>query len=575
LLFHLAYYPLFLSKKRFKKMLRVVLNKVNCAYSNESSPKRSKGLVEVTENWNVDQTDECVSFVSPSTTAIDTTEDDLRALYCYTEAVEAKFQAIRDKDFARLDEQKCVYLDYTGAMLAPKTLIDEHAKLLYESILGNPHSENAPSLASAKLDAIARQEVLKFCKADPSEYEVIWTANASGGLRVVGECYPFTRKSAFLYAPDCHNSVLGITEFARKKKARFGGFKFLDASLCYDWSSFTKRMEQLTSKRGGATHKLLALPGESNASGYRHNVRRYVDHAHEHGWDVCVDLAAFAPANAIDLKALGNPEFITVSFYKIFGYPTGVGCLVAKRSALQKLQKPWFAGGTVRLVGVSSKTYVPFPYASDRHEQYEDGTINFQSTGAVTMGIRYMREVIGMRQLSSHVQFWSALLEMRLRKLVWDNGAPVVHMPRVTSADEERGHALAVVFLLKSGKILPHRLLERIVSSRGIAVRTGCFCNPGSSLQILDPYLDKYGATTEGFVNHVLRNLRSEERLHQVLERNAYQGYVRVSFGLATNRADIEALLACIEQDILARPNELEMEAKDLKDSGPVPYSLC
>ena len=79
----------------------------------------------------------------------------------------------------------------------------------------------------------ARQEVLEFCNADPSEeYEVIWTANASGALKVVGESYPFVRNSAFLYAPDCHNSVLGISKFAAKKKARVGGFHFLGDSLC-------------------------------------------------------------------------------------------------------------------------------------------------------------------------------------------------------------------------------------------------------------------------------------------------------------------------------------------------------
>jgi molybdenum cofactor sulfurtransferase len=37
---------------------------------------------------------------------------------------------------------------------------------------------------------------------------------------------------------------------------------------------------------------------------------------------------------------------MAVSFYKMFGYPTGVGALVVKKSFLAKLQRPWFAGGT-------------------------------------------------------------------------------------------------------------------------------------------------------------------------------------------------------------------------------------
>jgi molybdenum cofactor sulfurtransferase len=99
-------------------------------------------------------------------------------------------------------------------------------------------------------------------------------------------------------------------------------------------------MDQLASKIPGKAPKLLAFPGESNSSGFKHNIRRYIDHAHERGWDVCVDLAAYAPTNAIDMEALGTPEFITMSFYKIFGYPTGVGCLVAKRSVLKTFRKP-------------------------------------------------------------------------------------------------------------------------------------------------------------------------------------------------------------------------------------------
>jgi molybdenum cofactor sulfurtransferase len=41
---------------------------------------------------------------------------------------------------------------------------------------------------------------------------------------------------------------------------------------------------------------------------------------------------------------------MAVSFYKMFGYPTGVGALVARKSFLAKLRKPYFSGGTVEVV---------------------------------------------------------------------------------------------------------------------------------------------------------------------------------------------------------------------------------
>jgi selenocysteine lyase/cysteine desulfurase len=48
----------------------------------------------------------------------------------------------------------------------------------------------------------------------------------------------------------------------------------------------------------------------------------------------------------------GQADAIAISFYKMFGYPTGVGALIVKKSLLAKLKKPWFSGGTVEIVGI-------------------------------------------------------------------------------------------------------------------------------------------------------------------------------------------------------------------------------
>lgn len=46
---------------------------------------------------------------------------------------------------------------------------------------------------------------------------------------------------------------------------------------------------------------------------------------------------------------------MAVSFYKMFGYPTGVGALIAKKSFLAKLRRKWFSGGTVDFVQTPGK----------------------------------------------------------------------------------------------------------------------------------------------------------------------------------------------------------------------------
>jgi molybdenum cofactor sulfurtransferase len=65
-----------------------------------------------------------------------------------------------------------------------------------------------------------------------------------------------------------------------------------------------------------------------------------------------VDASALAPTSNISLADTPGVGAMAVSFYKMFGYPTGVGALVVKKSFLAKLRRPWFAGGTGELVSL-------------------------------------------------------------------------------------------------------------------------------------------------------------------------------------------------------------------------------
>ncbi len=78
-----------------------------------------------------------------------------------------------------------------------------------------------------------------------------------------------------------------------------------------------------------ASPGLFAFPAQSNFSGVRHPLA-LVSQARAAGWHVLLDAAAFVPTSPLDIAAVG-PDFVCVSFYKMFGYPTGVGCLIARR----------------------------------------------------------------------------------------------------------------------------------------------------------------------------------------------------------------------------------------------------
>src|SRR5512147_1078226 len=125
---------------------------------------------------------------------------------------------LRASDYTRLDLGGHIYLDYTGGGLYAESQLRRHSKLLSERVFGNPHSGNPTSQAATQLVEHAREYVLKFFHADPEEYLAIFTANASGALKLVGESYPFPN-GRYLLTFDNHNSVNGIREFAHARGA--------------------------------------------------------------------------------------------------------------------------------------------------------------------------------------------------------------------------------------------------------------------------------------------------------------------------------------------------------------------
>ena len=111
--------------------------------------------------------------------------------------MDEKIRELRAKEYSRLDASGLVYLDHTGSTLYPESLVREHAERLLAGVYGNPHSRNPASRKSTELVEAARARVLRFFNADPAEYEAIFTLNASGALKLVGEAYPFDPGSSF------------------------------------------------------------------------------------------------------------------------------------------------------------------------------------------------------------------------------------------------------------------------------------------------------------------------------------------------------------------------------------------
>jgi selenocysteine lyase/cysteine desulfurase len=99
----------------------------------------------------------------------------------------SRLDELRDTEYSYLDQFGHIYLDYTGAGLAARPQLRAHSVRLAEGCYGNPHSENPTSTASTRLVAEARAAVLRFFNTTADDYAVVFTPNATGACRLVGE----------------------------------------------------------------------------------------------------------------------------------------------------------------------------------------------------------------------------------------------------------------------------------------------------------------------------------------------------------------------------------------------------
>ena len=275
------------------------------------------------------------------------------------------FNQLIGKEYKRVTESGHTYLDYTGGNLFPKSLLEKHYDLMRNNILGNPHSTNPTSHLATELVDATRNKIIEFFNAE--DYYCVFTLNATGALKIVGECYPFEKNSFLLLLADNHNSVNGIREYCANKGGQFEYSPIHYEDLTID----DAKLEELLNAHVESSNKLFAFPAQSNVSGVKHDLD-WIKRAQDLGWDVLLDAAAFVPTSRLDLKEV-SPDFVAISFYKIFGYPTGIGCLLIKKHKFNKLIKPWFAGGTVTLASVTTRHH----YLASNHERFENGTINY------------------------------------------------------------------------------------------------------------------------------------------------------------------------------------------------------
>ena len=155
----------------------------------------------------------------------------------------------------------------------------------------------------------------------------------------------------------------------------------------------------------------------------------------------------------------------------MFGWPTGIGCLIARRATLAKLERPWFSGGTIVAAFVQREYYQSAPGAA----HFEDGTVNYLNLPPSRSGCA-TSTASGSRPSTRASRGSAPCSSTRWARCGTATASPAatIYGPR---SWQRRGATIAFNFLHPDGRVVDERYVDRVAGQHKISLRTGCFCN--------------------------------------------------------------------------------------------------
>jgi molybdenum cofactor sulfurtransferase len=407
-------------------------------------------------------------------------------------------------------------------------------------LYGNPHSASPSSQQSASRIEDARMNLLTFFGADPAEYDVVFVANATAGVKLVVESIR-NQPEGFLYAyhQGCHTSLVGAREEAVYSTS-------VDDDDVQSWLEGQFPFRNMTDNSSAIT--LFAYSAQSHMDGKRYplswakNLRELYCKP-EHRLLTLLDASSFAATSYLDFSDPNlAPDFTVFSLYKIFGFPD-LGALLVKRSSEWMFDnRKYFGGGTVDMV-VSGKENWHAPKSQFLHERLEDGTLPFHNIVALDIAMDIHRRLFGsMDQISSHTSYLTQRMFQELSNMRHANGTPVCKLYTSASSDKNiLGNGPVVSFNLRNsqGAWISLAEFEKLATLKNIHIRTGGLCSPGGIASALDlqPWEMKKNFSA-GFRCGADNDIMSGKPT----------GVIRASLGAMSTKTDVDGFVAFLKE---------------------------
>uniref|UniRef100_A0AC34FNQ3 MOSC domain-containing protein n=1 Tax=Panagrolaimus sp. ES5 TaxID=591445 RepID=A0AC34FNQ3_9BILA len=198
---------------------------------------------------------------------------------------------------------------------------------------------------------------------------------------------------------------------------------------------------------------------------------------------ICVDLASLCSTSPINLQDFNNPDFVALSFYKIFGYPTGIGALLIRKSD-KKLSPKGFFGGSVDFYNVETGEFI---LKENFEQKFEIGTPNYHGIDLLRYGFKDLERFGGMNEIQKHTFVLAKNAYNFLIETKHANNTPIAIVYGWNSFSSIKDQGPIVTFNLKrdDGSFVGYVEVEKMCTLFGIELRTGCFCNQGACNEYL------------------------------------------------------------------------------------------
>ncbi|KAK5065415.1 hypothetical protein LTR84_001253 [Exophiala bonariae] len=471
----------------------------------------------------------------------------------------AYLKKMRHREYPQLSGT--TYLDHAGTTLYPASTINAFAKDMSTNLFGNPHSASPSSALSTTRVSEVRRLVLERFKADPKHFDLIFVANATAAIKLVSHAF---QDHGYWYGfhADAHTSLVGVRELATHGHRCFATKEEVDS-----WIDSGINDE--------AIPRLFGYPAQSNMTGYRLPLNwggkiRAKTASQKFPTYTLLDAASYLTSGNLDLSDHTQaPDFITLSFYKIFGFPDLGALIVRKESSNLLLSRKYFGGGTVEMVTAIGDSWHQL-HRSEIHEALEDGTLPFHNIVALHHAMDTHNRLFGT---PSQCSDWASHLTehgyKRLSNLTHYNGVRVLQIYKSPHAQfgDARTQGPIISFSIRShlGKIIGKSRFEALAIAAGIQLRTGGVCNPGGIEAMLD--LDSWEMK-----RNFMQGMSCGNSLDVIGGKPT--GIIRISLAPITTREDVDRFVEFVKEFFVVDESEKDLPRRQFAQNSQPPIPL-